>query len=203
MFIYMKYIVVPAVLLMVVYFTGCSGSSRTEESDIPDETHEEETVIKSPESSVIFSTAKLEQENIMYSPEVDSTYLYWTNNELVILNGSTKCNIFALNVLFRSGYKTPESNALAADLYDTSKLKDIMLVIGINDFSKAEKGDLIVWNYHVIIFESILNINDENYALAWWAGTRQPDNDDNIKNNVCFGKYKLGGDYIVRRPLKK
>lgn len=203
MIIYMKIFVVPAVLLMVVYFTGCSGSSGTEESDLPNETPEEETVITNPQSSLILSTAKLEQENLMYSPEVDSTYLYWSNNELVILNGSTKCNIFALNVLFRSGYKTPESNALAADLFDTANFKDIMPVIGVNDFSNAEKGDLIVWNYHVIIFESIVMINDENYALAWWAGTSQPDNDDNIKNNVCFGKYKLEGDYIVRRPLKK
>ena len=199
----MKIFVVPVVLLMIVCFTGCSGSSGSEESEITKETPEKETVITSPENSVILSTAKLEQENFMYSPEVDSTYLYWTNNELVILNGSTKCNIFALNVLFRSGYKTPQSNALSVDLYDTSNFKDIMPVIGINDFSKAEKGDLIVWNYHVIIFESIVKINDENYALAWWAGTRQPNNDENIKNNVCFGKYKLDGDYIVRRPLRK
>jgi len=199
----MKIFVVPVVLLMIVCFSGCSGSSETEESDIPKEAPEKETVFTSPQSSVILSTAKFEQENFMYSPEADSTYLYWTNNELIILNGSTKCNIFALNVLFRSGYKTPESNALSADLYDTSNFKDIMPVIGINDFSKAEKGDLIVWDYHVIIFESIVKINDENYALAWWAGTRQPDNDDNIKNNVCFGKYKLVGDFIVRRPLKK
>ena len=199
----MKIFVVPIILFLLIYFSGCSGSSGTEESDIPKETPEKETVITKPESSVILSTAKIEQENLMYSPEADSTYLYWTNNELIILNGSTKCNIFALNVLFRSGYKTPETNALAADLYDTANFADILPLVGVNDFSKAEKGDLIVWSYHVIIFDSIVKINEEYYALAWWAGTRQPDNDNNIKNNVCFGKYKLDGDFIVRRPLKK
>ncbi len=191
------------IFLFAICFYRCSGSSETKESDLPEKTPETESGITSTESSVILNIAKEEQGNYMYSPEEDSTYLYWTNNELIILNGSTKCNIFALNVLFRSGYKTPETNALSADLYDTANFTDILPVMGINDFSKAEKGDLIVWDYHVIIFESAVRINDENYALAWWAGTRQPDNDDNIKNNVCFGKYKLDGDFIVRRPLKK
>lgn len=193
-------------LLFTIFLYGCSGSSETkdsEERNIPEKTPEKESGITNTESSVILYIAKEEQENYMYSPEVDSTYLYWTNNELVILDGSTKCNIFALNVLFRSGYKTPEANALAADLYDTANFTDILPVIGVNDFSKVEKGDLIVWSYHVIIFDSIVKINEEYYALAWWAGTRQPDNDDNIKNNVCYGKYKLDGDYIIRRPLKK
>jgi len=191
------------IILFAVYFYGCSGSSETKESDIPEKTPEKESGFTSTESTVILNIAKEEQENYMYSPEVDSTYLYWTNNELVILNGSTKCNIFALNVLFRSGYKTPESNALSADLYDTANFTDILPVTGVSDFSKAEKGDLIVWSYHVIIFDSIVKINEEYYALAWWAGTRQSDNDDNIKNNVCYGKYKLDGDFIVRRPVKK
>jgi hypothetical protein len=60
-----------------------------------------------------------------------------------------------------------------------------------------------VWNGHVIIFESLTKIKSDLYALAWWAGTQQSDNGDNIKNNVCYGKYKLTGYYVVRRPVKK
>lgn len=199
----MKFFAVIISFLLITYLTGCSGSSGTEETDETEKTTEKKTEIINTESSIILTTAKEEQENLMYSPDVDSTYLYWANNELLVLNGSTKCNIFALNVLYRSGYKTPESNALAADLYDTTLFTDILPVIGINDISKARKGDLIIWSYHVIIFESLKNIGNDDYALAWWAGTRQADNGDNIKNNVCFGKYRLDGEFIVRRPLKK
>jgi hypothetical protein len=139
----------------------------------------------------------------MYNPDVDSTYLYWLNNKLIMLDGSTKCNIFALNVLYKSGYKTPTTNALTKDLVDTEKFKDILPVVGIKDASNAKKGDLVVWNGHVIIFESLVKVKNDLYAMAWWAGTRQSDNGENIKNNVCFGKYKLNGYYIVRRPLRK
>jgi len=199
----MKFISVYVIILMMVSIIGCSGSSESDDSDTPENTSDIKTEISTTESSSIINIAKEEQENLMYSPEVDSTYLYWVNNELIILNGSTKCNIFALNVLSKAGYKTPDENALAADLFDTSLFKDILPVIGVNDISGAIKGDLVIWSYHVIIFESLININGEEYAFAWWAGTRQSDNGNNIKNNVCFGKYKLDGDYVVRRPLKK
>jgi hypothetical protein len=194
-----------ASLVMLFYISGCSGSSssETEESNVPDNTTVKKSEEVNTESSAILNTAKEEQENLMYSPDVDSTYLYWVNNELIVLNGSTKCNIFALNVLSKAGYKTPDENALAADLYDTTFFTDILPVVGVSDISKAKRGDLIIWSYHVIIFEEPVNIGDEVYALAWWAGTRQPDNGDNIKNNVCFGKYRLDGNFIVRRPLKK
>lgn len=190
-------------MMLSVYFTGCSSSSETEERT---ETAEEETETKTKkdyaESSVILNTAQSEQGNEMYSPDIDSTYLYWLDNDLIILSGSTKCNIFALNVLYRSGFKTPDENALARDLFDTANYKEILPVIGINEIIKARKGDLIVWYGHVIIFESATEINDEEYAVAWWAGTRQKDNEDNIRNNVCYGKYRLDGDYVVRRPIK-
>lgn len=190
-------------VLLFSYIAGCSSSKNTEESDFPEKTTEKKSVIESAESYVILNTAKEEQKNQMYSPDIDSTYLYWTDNELIVLHGSTKCNIYAMNVLYRSGFKTPEGNALAADLYDTSMYRDILPVIGVNDISDARKGDLVVWSYHVIIFESLVNINGEDYALAWWAGTRQTDNGENIINNVCHGRYKLDGEFVVRRPLKK
>ncbi|HMS32518.1 MAG TPA: hypothetical protein PKC91_00385 [Ignavibacteria bacterium] len=199
----MKFIAVIISLVLIAYFTGCSGSSGTEENDNSEIITEKTTEIINSESSVILTTAKEEQNNFMYSPETDSTYLYWLNNELIILNGSTKCNIFALNVLSKAGYKTPEENALAADLFDTTLFTDVLPVIGINDISKAVKGDLLIWNYHVIIFDSPVYIGNDEYALAWWAGTRLSDNGNNIKNNVCFGKYKLDGDFVIRRPLKK
>ncbi len=199
----MKFIAVFISFLLITYFTGCSGSAGSEETDEAEITTEKKTEILNTESSVILTTAKEEQNNYMYSPETDSTYLYWLNNELIILNGSTKCNIFALNVLSKAGFRTPEENALAADLFDTTLFNDILLVVGRNDISNAAKGDLIIWSYHVIIFEEQVYIGEEEYALAWWAGTRQSDNGNNIKNNVCFGKYKLDGDFVVRRPLKK
>jgi hypothetical protein len=184
--------------------SGCSSSSVSEERPDSDQEHyEEKQLIETSEHNAILYTAIVEQENTMYSPEVDSTYLYWIDSSLIILNGSTKCNIFALNVLHLSGYKTPPQNALSIDLYDTSVYKDIFPVVELNSASKAMTGDLIVWPYHVIIFEKLLEINSDSYARGYWAGTRQADNGNNIKNNVCYGKYKLVGEFVVRRPLKK
>ncbi|MBK8552396.1 MAG: hypothetical protein IPL53_15540 [Ignavibacteria bacterium] len=189
---------------VIFYLSGCSSSSETEErTESADEGSEAKTKTEYGESSVILNTAMSEQGNEMYSPDIDSTYLYWLDNDLIILDGSTKCNIFALNVLYRSGFKTPDENALARDLFDTANYKEILPVIGINEITKAGKGDLVVWYSHVIIFESVLEINDGEYAIAWWAGTRQQDNEDNIRNNVCYGKYRLDGEYVVRRPVKK
>lgn len=189
-----------------LYFTGCFPASRTEDDD-KEKTEKTETTettdLEEADGAKIMSIAASEQDKEMYKPGVDSTYLYWLNNKLVLLNGSTKCNIFALNVLFKSGYKTPTVNALTRDLVDADKFKDILPVIGIKDASNAKTGDIIVWNGHVIIFESLVKIKSDLYAMAWWAGTRQSDNGDNIRNNVCYGKYKLNGYYIVRRPVRK
>ncbi len=161
------------------------------------------TESESEQGNIILTIAKIEQSNTMYSPEIDSTYLYWLNNKLIILNGSTKCNIFALNVLYKAGFKTPVSNALSRDLFDTTNFKDIFPVIAVNKITGAKKGDIIAWKYHVIIFETLVSIREDKYALGYWAGTRHEDNDINIKNNVCYGKYKLSGEYVVRRPKKK
>ncbi len=185
--------------LPLLFLSACSSSKSTEEEK-PEPV--EETFDESA-GSLIISTAKDEQQKEMYDSKKDSTYLYWLNNKLILLNNQTKCNIFALNVLYKGGFKTPKQNVLTKDLVDTSKFKDILPVVGIKEPDAAKKGDLIVWNGHIIIFESLTKIKNDIYALAWWAGTRQKDNGENIINNVCYGKYKLNGYYVVRRPVKK
>ncbi|HAY34994.1 MAG TPA: hypothetical protein PK536_01665 [Ignavibacteria bacterium] len=197
------------VIVAAILLTGCSSSKNDDMDEeysgkeIKEEGSEKDTRSEfETGGSVIIKMALFEQNNEMYRVEVDSTYLYWLDNELLILNGSTKCNIYALNVLEKAGYNTPEGNALTRDLFDTLNFTDILPVIGINDVSNALPGDLIIWNGHVIIFESETEVSGEKYAKAFWAGTRNPDNGVNIKNNVCYGKYKLNGNYIVRRPTK-
>lgn len=193
-----------SIILFFLYLSGCSSSSGSDnESETPGIESEEALNDEEVKENVIFKIAKLEQQNEMYSPEVDSACLYWVNNELIILNGSTKCNIFALNVLYKSGYKTPDENTLTADLFDTTLFADIFPVIGINDISNAMEGDIVVWKNHVIIFEEKIVVNGELYAKAYWAGTSQMDNGNNIINNVCYGKYRLDSEYVVRRPVKK
>jgi hypothetical protein len=55
----------------------------------------------------------------MYSISEDTAFLYWLDNQIITLNNSTKCNIFALNVLYKAGFKCPEINTLTYDLRDT------------------------------------------------------------------------------------
>lgn len=188
--------------ISLIYISGCSSSTSDDNTD--SDIEEAQTIYESEiAGNTILSFAQTEQLNPMYSPDVDSTYLYWLNNDLLLIQGSTKCNIFALNVLTRAGFKTPEGNALCRDLFDTVNFTEILPVISVNDISAAAKGDLVIWSYHVIIFESLKKLNDDLYAVGWWAGTKQLDNGDNIVNNVCHGKYRLAGDYVVRRPVKK
>ncbi len=196
-----------------LYITGCFPASRTEEdneetTETTEEKKDEEKnneVTDQSEASggKIMKIAASEQNKGMYSPSEDTTYLYWLNNQLIILNGATKCNIFALNVLFKSGFKTPKVNALCRDLVDKDKFTDILPIVGVKDISSVQKGDLIVWKGHVIIFEEMVVSKKDTYVKAWWAGTRQKDNGDNIRNNVIYGKYKISGEYVVRRPMKK
>lgn len=196
---YKKYLFLPF-LAAVMYLSGCTSSKQTEEENT---NNTEVTETEETGGAAIINAAKAEQDNEMYSPGVESTYLYWLDNKLIKLNGSTKCNIYALNVLYKSGFKTPKVNALTRDLVDTEKFTDILPVVGIQSTDDVKKGDLIVWNGHVIIFESLTKIKSDTYAIGWWAGTRQKDNGDTIKNNVCYGKYKISGYYIVRRPIKQ
>ncbi|RPI16854.1 MAG: hypothetical protein EHM58_11110 [Ignavibacteriae bacterium] len=198
-----KYYFLP-LLLTALTIAACGGGSYTNEETTTETTTEttNETTYEESQGAAIINVAQTEQQNEMYSPKVDTTYLYWINKKIV-LKGATKCNIYALNILYKAGFKTPAVNALTKDLVDTSRFKDIFPVVGISEPESARKGDLIIWNGHVIIFESIVKIKNDIYALAWWSGTRQADNGDNIINNVCYGKYKLNGYYVVRRPLKK
>lgn len=206
---------------LTIYISGCSGSDSSEDES---EYSNDDIILAEDLSSAekesnaeilwkrIEKTAKEEQENEMYSRETDSTYLYWLNNELLILENSSKCNIFALNVLFKSGFKCPDENTLTYDLMDTSRFTDVFDLIyagNAEDYLNEEieknnyilKGDLIIWNGHVIIFESLLNVNNKLYAKGWWAGTKQQDNGVNIINEVVHGNYPLAGEFIVRRPI--
>jgi hypothetical protein len=164
-----------------VIFAGCSGSSSTETEE---ETSNPEVSYKETHGAIILNAAEEEQQNDMYTKANDDTYLYWLDNMKIHLRNRTKCNIYAMNA-------------------DSSKFTDILPVVGISDPESARKGDLIAWNGHVIIFDYLVRIKRDIYAMAWWSGTGQKDNGDNIINNVCHGKYKLNGYYVVRRPVKK
>lgn len=209
------------ILIFALYISGCSGSDNSEEEDeYSTEEYKKGEDLTSAEKEInteilwnrIEKTAREEQKNTMYSRVKDSTYLYWLNNQLLITENSSKCNIFALNVLYKSGFKCPNENVLSYDLMDTSRYKDVFTLIysgNADDYINEEiekyniflKGDLIIWNGHVIIFESLLNINKKLYAQGWWAGTRQQNNGENIINEVVHGKYPLNGEFIVRRPV--
>lgn len=182
-----------------LYLYGCSSSktSETEEETAAEVTYEEAS------GALIMNAAEDEQQNEMYTKANDLTYLYWLDNQKVRLKNRTKCNIYALNVLYKAGFKTPTVNTLTKDLVDTSKFKDILPIIGISEYDNAKKGDLIAWNGHVIIFDYFVQIKKDMYAMAWWAGTSKKDNGDNVKNNVIHGKYKLNGYFVVRRPVRK
>ena len=188
-------------LIIFIYaqVTGCSSSDKSK-NEFDTSEKEEETV--QPEVVAIFDIAEIEQQNPMYKVDSDTTILYWLNENAVSLSGYTKCNIFALNVLKRAGYKTPDENCLTSDMFDTSLYNEVFPVISMNNIELAHPGDLIIWNGHVIIFEKLVSAGSEEYVLGWWAGTRQDDNGSNIINNVCHGKYNLEGEFIVRRPVR-
>lgn len=186
-------------LLAFSFLTGCSASKYEEKEK------EAEIEVKPGEEQglLIMKTAKEEQKNEMYSPKEDSTYLYWLDNQLIILYNTTKCNIFVLNTLYKAGFKCPDVNTLTKDLMDETRFTDIFPVVDISSPDEIMKGDLIVWYGHVIIFDYLVKTKNKTYAQAWWSGTSQEDNDDNIVNNVKYGKYPLKGNYIVRRPIKR
>ena len=186
-----------------IYITGCSSSKTSTETEGKTETSSEtESESEAQHGTLIINTAREEQNNEMYSRENDETQLYWLNNKVIHLKNRTKCNIFALNTLYKAGFKTPKTNALSNDLADTSQFNDILPVVGISEPESAKKGDILAWNGHVIIFDYLIKLKQELYAMAWWAGTSQKDNGDNILNNVVYGKYRLNGYYVIRRPVK-
>ncbi len=184
-----------------VLLSGCSASSE----DTGDDTSDTITLnIKTDlnEKHDIITTALNERENKMYSPSEDTTYLYWLNNFQLIIENTSKCNIFVLNTLFKAGYKTPKENALSRDLFNDELFQDFMPIVSITSLSDIITGDLIVWKTHVIIFESLVYVKEKPYAVGIWAGTSQKDNGKTIINNVNYNKYPLKGDFKVRRPQK-
>ena len=194
-------------LAITFFISACSASNNR--SDKSEEKNKSGSIEDNESYSAVWNkinkTAQEEQLNPMYSRSEDTALLYWLDNQIIALNNSTKCNIFALNVLYKAGFKCPDINTLTYDLMDTSRFKDIFpLIIFENEIdlrNKIRPGDLIIWNGHVIIFESLEKINERLYAVAWWAGTRQEDNGENIVNNVIHGRYPLKGYFIVRRPV--
>jgi hypothetical protein len=207
------YINIFLVLLITSFLAGCVASPRhpknekkEKENDTLSINDNNEPDFDSEDNSVdgnkIIKTALIERENEMYSITADTTFLYWLKNRPIILRNTTKCNIFALNTLFKAGYKTPKTNALSKDLFNEDLFQDIIPVVKFKSIEEILKGDLVVWRGHVIIFESLTYIKDDPYAKGIWAGTSKKDNGTTVKNNVMYGKYPLKGDFIVRRPQK-
>jgi hypothetical protein len=152
---------------------------------------------------LIFKYAFKEQKKSMYAKNSDYVYLYWLKNKKLELKNHTKCNIFAINTLFKAGFRTPKTNARTKDLVDERLFKDELPVADVSKPEDLRKGDLIVWNGHVIIFDTLVMVKRDIYAKAIWAGTSKRDNGKNIMNNVIYGKYPLSGNFIVRRPVRK
>ncbi|HWQ81960.1 MAG TPA: hypothetical protein VN514_06805 [Ignavibacteria bacterium] len=194
-------------LTVSLILTGCIASPRHpkyEDDDESDTVSVSEYENESEENgNLIIKTALIERKNEMYSPDADTTYLYWLRNKPVLLRKTTKCNIFALNTLYKAGFKTPKTNALSRDLYNESLFEDIIPVVRLKSLEDIRKGDLVVWKYHVIIFESLVYIKDDPYAKAIWAGTSKRDDGKKVMNNVMRGNYPLKGSYIVRRPERR
>ena len=198
-------------LLLVLLFSlalllsGCIPANRNQNEDEDDTeiTEYENNESDGSDGSQIIKTALREQNNEMYSPDADTTYLYWLKNKPVKLRKTTKCNIFALNTLYKAGFKTPKTNALSRDLYNESLFQDILPVVSLNSLEDIRKGDLVVWKYHVIIFESLVFLKGDPFAKGIWAGTSKKDNGKTVKNNVMHGNYPLKGDFVVRRPERK
>ena len=207
------YINIFLLLIVTSFLAGCVASPRHPKNDKGEK--EKDTVSvnedngldfdsddNSGEGNNIIKTALVERKNEMYSITADTTFLYWLKNKPIILRNTTKCNIFALNTLYKAGYKTPKTNALAKDLFNEDLFQDIIPVVRFKSIEEILKGDLVIWRGHVIIFESLTYIKDDPYAKGIWAGTSKKDNGKTVMNNVMYGKYPLKGDFIVRRPQK-
>jgi|WetSurMetagenome_2_1015567.scaffolds.fasta_scaffold124925_2 hypothetical protein len=202
-------------IIIIIFFTGCIAPPKT---NIPDEEEYEDIGIpdstglfsfitfedsKLSNGDLIFKYAFKEQQKYMYSKSSEYVYLYWLKNKKLNLKNRTKCNIFAINTLFKAGFLCPKENARTVDLMNEKLFNDVLPIADVSKPSELVKGDLIIWNGHVIIYDTIATVNKDLYAKAIWAGTRKNDNGKNIINNVIYGKYPLSGNFIVRRPIKR
>jgi len=198
-----------AIISVLFVLSGCSGSGEySEEKDDSENNNKVKSKTTGSTSELeierkgiqIVETAKEEQKNEMYSSSNDSTYLYWINSP--IYGNFSKCNIFAMNVLFKAGCKCPDENTTTYDLMDTSRFNDFLPVIKVDEGERMFKGDLVIWNGHVIIFESYVYEGNNEYVVAWWGGSKQTNNGIDIINDVAHGRYPLLDGYIVRRPIR-
>jgi len=198
-------------LVLSLILAGCVASPRHPRNEddnrdtvsIRDNEDEDDNESGLSDGDLIIKTALKEQKKEMYSPDADTTYLYWLKNKPVLLRKTTKCNIFALNTLFRAGFKTPKTNALSKDLYNESLFTDLIPIVRFGSLDDIQRGDLVIWKTHVIIFEKLVYLNDDPYAKGIWAGTSKKDNGKNILNNVMYGNYPLKGSFVVRRPERR
>jgi hypothetical protein len=205
------------IITIFIFFAGCVAPPKThipededihnEDIGIPDSTghfsYLSEEDSKLSDGDLIFKYAFKEQRKSMYAKNSDYVYLYWLNNKKLSLKGYTKCNIFVINTLFRAGFFCPKENARTTDLRNERLFKDELPIANVSRPDDLEKGDLIIWNGHVIIYDTISMVNRDVYAKAIWAGTRKQDDGKSIFNNVIYGKYPLSGNFIVRRPIRK
>lgn len=198
-----------SIIILFIILNGCSGSGNYgEEKDEYENYHKDKSKATGSISELemekkrtqIVETAREEQKNEMYSSSNDSTYLYWINNP--VYGKFSKCNIFVMNVLYKAGCKCPYENVTTYDLMDTLRFNEILPVINFSEGEKLLKGDLIIWNGHVIIFESYVYEENTEFVVAWWGGSKQPNNGIDIINDVAHGRYPLKAGYIVRRPVR-
>lgn len=210
-------------IILSVFVSGCIAPPRTrvpDDNETEEEIEEEVEDLSLPDSigflpnlteadhklkngDLILRYAFREQKKEMYARNSEYVYLYWLKNKKLSLKGSTKCNIFAINTLYRAGFLTPKQNARTTDLMNESLFNDVFPVANVSKPGQLEKGDLIIWNGHVIIYDTLATIKNDIYAKAIWAGTSKKDNGKNVMNNVIYGKYPLSGNFIVRRPIRK
>lgn len=198
-------------ILLMIFFYGCSGArtnetyndTNNEKIEEAEEKIDHPSGITSTEADMIFSTAFEEQMNPMYAKDADTIFLYWLNNRILELGYQSRCNIFALNTLHKAGFKCPDVNTLTRDMMDTTRFNNIFAYIRVDTIAQIKRGDLLIWNGHVIIFEKLVKSRDKYFAQAIWAGTSKDDDGKTIINNVIYGKYPLDGYFIIRRPVKK
>lgn len=191
------------ILGAIIFIAGCSSSKPEKEEVVLSDSAVIVTENDIVQREKIIQAAITEQNNPMYSPSVDTTFLYWLDNKISRLKNYTKCNVFVLNVLKKANYQTPDVYALSRDLYNDSLFNDVLPIVRIERPEELVVGDLIIWQKHVLIFEALISKKKKVMIKGIWAGTSESDNGDNVKNNVNYGKYELKKGYKVRRPQKQ
>jgi len=144
------------IVCALIILNGCSGSHEYSEEN--DESENEKGI-------QIVEIAKEEQKNEMYSTSNDSTFYYWLNNQIHTLENFSKCNIFAMNVLYKAGCKCPEVNVTTYDLMDTTMFGDILPLVKVSDGKNILKGDLLDIYKSMLDYKLYYHSNDEYFQL--------------------------------------